>query len=172
MEDSPKIIYHSDQPYPPVQSEGINRAWAAAMLDNQSGIHSEMSAVSLYFYDHLLTASIPEVAKVFHHISVVEMHHLEIFGTLALQMGETPQLWTQKGQRHVYWSPGYNYYTTNLRGILEQAITSEETAAKKYSQQTTWIQDYNVVENLNRIILDEQLHIHIFKELYRKYGCI
>lgn len=169
MEDIPKIIYQAELPYPPVQAEGPQRRYAAAMLDNQSGINSEISAVTLYFYDHLMTFRVPEIADTFHHISIVEMHHLEIFGTLALQLGENPRLWTHRGRRMAYWSSGFNRYSVALNEILRNAIASEEAAVRKYRQQTTWIQDCCILENLNRIILDEQLHIKILQSLYQKY---
>lgn len=85
--------YCVPEPYPPVQAVGKNRRYAEAMLDNVGGSNSEMSAVAVYVYDHLVTAELPEVADAFRGIGAVEMRHLEIFGTLARQMGEDPRLW-------------------------------------------------------------------------------
>ena len=56
-----------------------------------------MSAISLYVFNHLITEYNPDVSAVFHKVSIVEMHHLEIFGNLAQQLGEEPRLWTQHG---------------------------------------------------------------------------
>ena len=67
-------------PYPPIRITKQNKSYAQAMLDNMGGRVSEMSAVSLYFYNHLITEKFPEVAELFHKISVTEMRHLEIFG--------------------------------------------------------------------------------------------
>ena len=36
-------------------------------------------------------------------------------------------------------------------------------------RQAEWIQDEYVVANLERIILDERLHIEIIEQLYEKY---
>ncbi len=82
------ILYHSDLPYPPIRVKQRNPVYAKDMLDNLGGANSEMSAVSLYFYNFLVTAENREISEAFRQISIVEMHHMEIFGTLARQLGE------------------------------------------------------------------------------------
>lgn len=163
------MLYHSDLPYPPVQAGKKNPSYARAMLDNLGGSNSEMSAVSLYFYDSLVTAAQEEISLVFHKINVVEMHHMEIFGTLASQLGADPRLWTFRGTKPTYWTPGYHRYPQKLEMLLRYAIEGEEAAVLKYQKQAKMILDGNIVENLNRIILDEQIHIQILKDLYQRY---
>lgn len=75
--------YSSDAPYPPIKAESGNPAYARVMLDNIGGSNSEMSAISLYVFNQLITGYNPDVSAVFHKVSIVEMHHLEIFGKLA-----------------------------------------------------------------------------------------
>ena len=50
-------------PYPPIRITKQNKSYAQAILDNMGGRVSEMSAVSLYFYNHLITEKFPEVAE-------------------------------------------------------------------------------------------------------------
>lgn len=164
-----QLQFASDLPYPDVQAERTNYTYAKAMLDNIGGRGSEMSAVSLYFYNHLITSKYPDIATVFHHISIVEMHHLEIFGTLARQLGENPRLWAQRGVRKTYWSPSYNNYPMHLRELLSNCLLGEKETVKKYESQLRQIKDSNVCENLKRIILDEKIHIEIFRNLYHEY---
>lgn len=150
-------------PYPPLQVQQPNRCYALEMLDNLGGRDSEMSAVGLYFYNHLVTSG--EVADLFHRISIMEMRHLEIFGRLALQLGADPRLWScTKGQPR-YWSPAYNQYSRGLRPLLETAIDHEKKAIAKYERQTQCIQDPYVVEILQHIIADEEEHLHTLIQL-------
>ena len=93
--------YSSDAPYPPIKAESGNPAYARVMLDNIGGSNSEMSAISLYVFNQLITGYNPDVSAVFHKVSIVEMHHLEIFGKLAQQLGEEPRLWTQHGCKKI-----------------------------------------------------------------------
>ncbi len=165
----PEVRYQADLPYPPIQVSSTNTMYARAMLDNMGGANSEMSAISLYFYNHLLIGDEAEIAMAFHRISIVEMHHMETFGELALQLGENPRLWTVRKNRKVYWSPAYNNYPIALDAMIMNSIKGENTAIEKYSSQMKWIQDENVKNNLQRIILDEQIHMEVLTELYRTY---
>lgn len=163
------ICYEAQSPYPPVQACSRNRQAAEAMLDNVGGSNSEMSAVALYFYDHLVTAELSEVAEAFHKISVVEMHHLEIFGTLARQMGEDPRLWGVNQGRKYWWTPGCLPYQRRLEQLLRIAVREEKATVRKYRAQARWIPDQNVVENLRRIVEDEERHIEVLTRLYDIY---
>ena len=167
--DNSKIEYHMNQPYPDICAERPNRIYAGAMLDNMAGYHSEMSAVSLYFFNSLAAYKYDDVAQAFHQISMVEMHHLEIFGILARQLGEWPRLWTRRGEGKVYWSPGYNHYPMPLRPMLMSAISGEKAAIRKYEAQARCIKDQNVVANLKRILADERLHAAILEQLFHRY---
>ena len=87
--------YSDHTPYPPVKVDGKNPQYAAAILSNIGSCNSEMTAVSLYFYNSLVTREYyHDVAECFHRISIVEMRHLDIFGELALKLGTDPRLWS------------------------------------------------------------------------------
>lgn len=166
-----KASYSASLPYPDIAVEGPDAQYAKAMLDNIGGQNSEMSAIALYFYDHLVTLNeYGQIAAAFHNISIVEMHHLEIFGLLAAQLGEEPRLWSYRGRRRAYWTPGYDRYSSDLRALIQNAIASEAAAIEKYETQIHQITDTNIVENLQRIILDEQTHLEILKQLYQQYA--
>ena len=98
------------------------------------------------------------------------MHHLEIFGTLARQMGADPRLWQRRAGRMLYWSPGYNDYPQELLPMLQNSLKCEQLTIQKYQDQAEEIADENVVENLMRIILDEQMHASILKELIEQHS--
>lgn len=177
------VAYQAATPYPPIKISGQNSHYAAAMLDNMAGQNSEMSAVGLCFYAHLVTAGYKDVAESFLRISMVEMHHLNLFGELAMQLGENPRLWSRQPRsgRYLYWNPACLKYPhiqppapgcripeTNVRTILAQAIESEQAAIRKYMQQTSWIQDVGICDILRRISADEQMHLEIFSRLYHQ----
>lgn len=159
--------YKVDAPYPPVRVSEPNAAYAAEMLGNMGGCVSEMSAVSLYFYNSLATERQHEpIASCFHHVSIVEMHHLEIFGKLAQQLGADPRLWSLRGARKLYWSPAFNRYPREIKALVHGSIEAESAAIAKYSMQAEQIKDKFIVENLLRIIADEQHHLDIFNRMY------
>lgn len=162
-------LYEVSLPYPKVFAESMNPAYGRAMLSNVGGANSEMSAVSLYLYNHLVTPQYPEIAEAFHKISAVEMRHLEIFGTFAYQLGQDPRLWSNRCGQRMYWSPGYHRYPAQISRMLGYALESERAAIQKYQRQIDFIQDENIRENLRRIILDEEAHVRVISYLKEKY---
>jgi len=169
MEEIPcEVQYTAPGPYPPVKAGGKDRRYGQAMLSNVGGGVSEMGAIASYLYGRFTQR--PEVADCLGHIAMVEMHHLSIFSELSRQLGEDPRLWSpfQGGRR--YWSPEYLRYPKRLDQELCYLLEDEEAAIRKYTRQAEWIRDANVVENLRRIIADEEVHVKILKDLLSVYG--
>lgn len=158
--------FADSSPYPPLCVERPNPGYASEMLTNIGSCSSEMSAVSLYIYNStILTDRNREFAQIFHKISMVEMRHLDTFCHLSHMLGADPRLWTCSGKRPCYWSPACNRYPTQLDTLLKNAIQAEQDTILKYRRQAEQIQDAYVVDILQRIILDEQLHVQIFREM-------
>lgn len=155
-----------DLPYPPVRIEGKNPAYACEMLSNMAAAVSEMSDISRYFYISVVSAKKSSfVSACFHSISIVEMHHLQIFAELALLLGADPRLWSGRTQKR-WWSPSFIRYPRGLRALIAESIQAEEEAILKYSRQACAIRDPNIEAILRRIVLDEERHLEIFREMY------
>ncbi|MFT3985738.1 MAG: ferritin family protein [Lachnospiraceae bacterium] len=155
-----------DLPYPPIQPESHRPEYAYAMLSNVGSSNSEMSAISLYFYNSvILNPDYTNFARCFHKISIVEMHHLDIFAELAFQMGLDPRLWSMERHRKCYWTPAYNYYPQEIREVIKNSLKGEEAAIQKYTRQAEIICDQNIIDILNRIIIDEKRHVEIFNTM-------
>lgn len=155
-----------DLPYPPIQPESSRRDYALALLSNVGSDNSEMTTVCLYFYNSvILNPDHGEFARIFHEISIEEMHHLHIFASFAHQMGLDPRMWSVQNQRNRYWTPAYNRYPRQACEVIKNSIRGEEAAIRKYTRQAEVICDANIVENLNRIILDERRHIEMLHSM-------
>lgn len=161
--------YTAEGPYPEVHAGPPNPRIGKTMLSNVGSGVSEMSAIGLYLYGQFTTPGKPEIAECFHRIAIVEMHHLAIFSELARQLGEEPRLWSPMQGRWRYWTPDYLRYPRRLDQKLRYAIEEEQETIRRYRQQASWIEDANVVENLRRIVEDEEVHITILKNLYESY---
>ena len=161
--------YCVDLPYPPVTIASVNNEYGQMILDNVGGMTSEMSAVSSYVYNHVISGdNFKDLKEAFLKIGIVEMHHLDIFCDLSLKLGMDPRLWTCTNEYNEYWSPAYNNYPNQLQELLENAIINEEKAIEKYTFQASVIKDPNIVNILNRIIMDEKLHVEILEGFYNK----
>ncbi|NYB75248.1 rubrerythrin [Sedimentibacter hydroxybenzoicus DSM 7310] len=171
-----KVSYYSPnecnyivgKPYPTVQVDGPNPIYACEMLSNIGDVVSEISDVARYFYISVVTRKeFSSISTCFHHISIVEMHHLNIFAELAFLLGADPRLWSGRSCKR-WWSPSYIGYPKELSALIAESIEAEKAAICKYSRQAHTICDPNIVEILNRIILDEERHIQIFTEMYQQ----
>jgi len=157
--------YKVDKPYPPIRVEAPNSNYACEMLSNMADVVSEMSDVARYFYISVVTRPYSSyMSACFHHISIVEMHHLDMFAQLAQLLGADPRLWNCR-DRSRWWSPSFIGYPKEIKGLLEESIEAETAAIRKYSRQARTICDQNIVEILNRIILDEERHRQIFEKM-------
>ena len=54
--------------------------------------------------------------------------------------------------------------------MLKNALKCEQLIIQKYQDQAEEIADENVVENLMRIILDEQVHVSILEDLIKQHS--
>lgn len=161
---------HLQLPYPPVEVEGPNPVYGKAMLDNVGGNVSELTAVTLYLYNHWSTLESPQLNRVFYQVALVEMRHMEIFALLGQGLGTEMGPWTQAGTRRVYWTPRYNYncYHPVIRELLQCSIREEQEAIEKYEYQLKSIQDALIQANLQRILEDEYRHLEIFTCIYQQ----
>ena len=151
------ISYHVDLPYPDIKVEKENPRYANILLHNYSGIVSEFTAVDQY------------VSQAIGEIAMVEMHHLEMLGELILLLGEDPRYWIKKKDKRYYWNGKFVDYGNTLKEYLDYDIQAEVVAIRDYNKALNEISDPNIVKIIERIILDEELHLKIFKELYAKY---
>lgn len=171
MNDTDECYYKVNAPYPPVCVDEPNLVYANEMLSNMGAVVSEMSDVTRYFYIAVVTKpQFSSIATCFHHISIVEMHHLNIFAELALLLGTDPRLWCGRPRKH-WWSPSFISYPHEICALIAESIEAEKAAIRKYTRQANTIGDSNIVTILNRIILDEKRHLQIFREMDEQLQC-
>ena len=143
-----------------------------AMLSNIGACNWRiLSAVTLYFYNSLIAnGKYEEIGKTFHKIKYGGNAPHEYLWAAGAVLGADPRLWSVEKRRiFTYWSPGCNRYPRRIDMMLKHAYEGEKLAIATYKRQAEWIQDEYVVANLERIILDEWLHIEIIEQLYEKY---
>ncbi len=157
--------YKITKSFPSIDSIKPNTEYGQILLNNVGGINSEMSAISYYFYNHIiLKQQNKELSEIMMKISIVEMEHLDILCQLCLQLGIDPRLWDCQNEFLQYWSPSYNIYSKQIECILETAILNEKQSIQTYQNQVCFIHDKIIQDILNHIILDEQLHVQIFED--------
>lgn len=157
-------------PYPEIKVKGKNPTYAKIMLQNYAGIVSEMSSVCQYTnHEQRILKDYPEISDTLRHIAMVEMHHLQMIGLIACELGADLRFWSEKKGKHQYWSPKFVHYEKTPQQMIKVNISDEKAAISQYEKSIAEIDDSNVTASLKRIILDEQLHIKILTGILDTY---
>lgn len=155
--------YQADAPYPQVRVKEKNYAYASMIAEAYAGRESELNAILEYSYQHFLKESENErVAGALIDIAEVEMHHLDLLGTLLVQLGSIPVF---AGRRRQLYSASAVNYETDMVKLLNNDIESEYAAIDYYRYINARIEDDGINQLIDRIIEDEKMHIKVLKVL-------
>jgi len=153
--------FASDLPYPDVEVTQ-NVAQSKLLMPSYCGVGSELTAILTYCFQSYVSPKYPYLVKALEGIAKTEMHHHELLGETIYKLGGYPVM----GAR-TYWNGSFVNYTLNPKKYLQQNIAAEEAAIINYERTILNLNDESVKMLLERIILDEEVHIKIFKELIK-----
>lgn len=160
--------YRVHEGYPKVTVNDSDRDQVILIFDDYASKDSELTAITQYVYAHVL-AEQKEIADAFLGIAIVEMSHLDMLADVIKDADYNPKF---RDSYNEVWNSNFVPYGRSTKDRLEIAIQSEIGAIEQYEYQTRVINNESLVSLLKRIILDEELHIEIFKKLLKKYyGC-
>lgn len=165
--------YSDPSPYPQVKVLNPNPYYANLLMDDYAGVVSEFTAISQYLYHYFIFKDIDkELGELLENVSITEMLHMEILAETIKLLGGNPIIRGSHSTQGDYWSGRFIYYGTNLCDQLKADIDSEHKAIQEYRKHIHYIHDPFVQAILERIILDEIVHIRLFNQALRKfYGC-
>lgn len=159
-------------PYPEV-TRGQDPYAVSLLMEDYSGIHSELTAIMQYFYVSTQLLDCWEAAyTAFRKISIVEMRHLDLLAkAITAKCGDPCFVMNGCRGHRQFWNAAAVQYDRNPCKALLLSIEGEQGAIAQYGRHIQCIQDESVRELLRRIILDEELHIQIFSDLYHQCRC-
>ncbi|MBR5174166.1 MAG: manganese catalase family protein [Clostridia bacterium] len=150
--------FASELTYPEISVER-NLADSRLLMPSYGGNASEITAIMTYSFQHFV-CPVKEIGEILAGISTVEMRHMELLGEAIVELGGYPII----GGR-TYWNGSYVNYTLDTKKFLRQNILAEENAILNYERTILNLSQDSLKQLLERIILDEELHIKLFKEL-------
>lgn len=156
-----------DKPYPSIEDVVPNRHDLNMIYENYSGLISELTAITQYFYNHLISGQEgeAEISQTIKEISIAEMMHLDKFGELILKLGGDPKFLYPKNRGFSYWNGDLVSYKKGIVAILKSAISLEKETIDLYYKQAYTTCQKAISDLLLRIIEDEELHLNAFKEM-------
>jgi bacterioferritin len=163
--------YIVNLPYPEPRVERPNRNYANILLKDYAGGVSEFTAVSLYSYQHFVSdGKYDDYAELVGGVSMAEMKHLELLGETIKMLGVKPIYIDNAFPPGNLWTARYVNFTISIRAMLAEDIRAEMKAIENYKYHISIIDDKYIKELLQRIIIDEELHIKLFNNMYEKYS--
>lgn len=160
-----KISVSAPAPYPPLEVEEPNPHYARLLGIDMASPKSELTSITQYIYQSwTLPASFDHAGELMRRIAAVEMHHLDMLGTLISKLGGNPRFQSVQ-TRPLPWDGRMVTYNQTPALAIRDNMVMEQNAINNYRKQTTMIRDPHVVAVIRRIIMDEEMHMLIFKRL-------
>lgn len=160
----PKQLYSLPDPYPTPRVMGKNPYYASILLEDYAGISGELTAIHQYIYHYLtLEDCHTKIATLAHQIAIVEMHHLALLGKTIYLLGKYPVMHSNDHGLTRFWNADFVYYGDTVYDKLSANMKHEIDAIQNYRRHQHLIDDPFIQELLERIILDEEHHLQLFK---------
>ncbi len=157
--------YSDPSPYPEVKVAGPNPCYACLLMDDYAGVISEFTAIGQYLHHYFLFKDIDkDLGKLLENVSITEMLHMEILADTIKELGRDPQIRGSISTCNNYWNGSFIYYGNELCAQLKADIDAEYKAIDEYRKHIRLIKDPYIKAILERIILDEKVHIRLFNE--------
>lgn len=162
----------ADLPYPPIRVEGQNSDYANLLSVDYCGAVSELSAITQYINnENRLSCERCPAAKTLLGIAVAEMMHLQKLGELIYLLGGKVEFAAaQQNGTKKFWTPEYIDIPEHARKMIAADIEAEKAAIRQYQLHIRMIRDQCVNEVLERIIVDEEYHIFLLKNMMEEMG--
>lgn len=155
--------------YPQPRVSAANSYYATLLLEDYTGVVSEMTAINQYLYHHFIFRGCdPELAELEECIAIIEMKHMELLSETIILLGAAPEFRTL-GMNPAYWNASVVYYGRDVCDQLAADITAEVQAIQNYRKHQRLIDDPCIKQLLARIIMDEEYHEKLFRRAAAKY---
>ncbi len=169
FKENGKIEAAAPDPYPPLEVEGPNPQYARLLGIDMAGGRSEMTSVTQYLYHSWTLPDFDNAIHILRQIAMVEMHHLDMLGVLIEKLGGNPKYLSVQN-RPMVWNGGMVTYNRTPAMAIRDDMLLEQTAIDTYRKQLLVIRDAHVAAVIRRILMDEEIHLLLFKRLLASTG--
>ncbi len=161
--------YRLNIPYPTVSVDSKNLEYAQILNCLYAGPYGELSGLSTYMYQAVITEKKDKrLSDIIDCISLTELKHFRILAGLIHMLGADPLLYSTNNKGKMIWWNGQNVsYNNDINSMLMNNINEEIYGISAYKKACSQIKDNRIKAVLERIILDEEYHVKIFKELLK-----
>lgn len=148
-------------PYPSTDGLLPDQASAKIIAPAYAAAHSETTAILQYVYHSFWFGEVNREndKALVEGIAICEMHHLEILGNALLKLGVDPKFVAEPpAPTHFYNTSAVSYSKTPVKMLLDD-VAGEMGAIKGYESMLRRLKNEAVAAIIQRILLDEYLHL-------------
>ncbi len=159
-----------DLPYPDLAGIGEDLCSARIISPAYADRGSEMTAILQYVFQAIVLQKqgLEEYAKTLERIAITEMHHLEILGSLLYQLGVLPVFSSCPPRKFDFYSTSAVSYACDVHKMILDDILGETQAIYTYEEMIRKLKNEKVAAIIERIVLDEKLHLETLKNILRE----
>ena len=158
-----EIEVRVNKPYPEIVNATMDRETVAILKNLATSKTGELGGILQYIYQAVVSNKIDEdISSIFEEIGIVEMMHLDMLMKAIMDFGGTPRYEDAMG--NMFNVAGINY-SPKLKDMLENNIKDEQMGIMDYSKAAEKVKNQSLKDLLNRIKLDEELHLEILKKI-------
>ena len=159
-----------DLPYPSTETLTKDVRSGQIISFAYATLHGELTAILQYVYHHFYFGEIEENdSEILMAIAKAEMMHLDILGKAMLKLGVTPKYVQMPNTNNFYNTCTVSQSKTPQKMLMDD-IQGELNAIADYQKMLFILKNEQVEAIIQRIILDEQLHLEKLKEMLSKYA--
>lgn len=162
----------ADLAYPSLDHLSPDPVSARIIAPAYAGQCSELSAICQYTYQHLRFAhnEMEEYALTLENIAITEMMHLELLGTMLINLGVDPVLTACPPFKCNFFSTRDVSTATSPTKMIMDDIESETKAIAEYRTMLCKLRNERVAAVIQRIIMDEEVHLTALNDLLCRLG--
>lgn len=154
-----------DLPYPSVDKLSKDVRSGNIISFAYATLRGEITAVLQYTYHHFYMGTLnDEYASTLMSIAIAEMKHIDILGEAMLKLGVSPKYVQCPNTQHFYNTSTVSQSTTPQKMLMDD-IQGEMNAIADYQKMLFVLKNEQVEAIIQRIILDEQLHLETLKKM-------
>lgn len=159
-----------DLPYPSVETLQKDVRSGQIISFAYATLRGELTATLQYTYHHFYMGETDkDDAETLMRIAIAEMKHIDILGEAMLRLGVSPK-YVQCPNTQTFYNTSTVSQSTTPAKMLMDDIQGEMNAIADYQKMLFILKNEQVAAIIQRIILDEQLHLETLKTMLQKYS--
>lgn len=160
----------ADLPYPSTETLSVDVTSGKILSFAFASATGELSAILQYVYHQLhLSGTNKQCAETLEAIALCEMRHLQILGQAMINLGVNPR-YVQHPNSNCFFSASCVSQSVAPQKMIMDDLRSELETIAEYKKMLFVLKNEEVQAIVERIILDEQVHVEALKSVLKEVG--